>query len=114
MREAGIKPALNVRVIPPVGYFEMLALERSAAMIMTDSGGVQREAYLLSVPCVTLRDETEWPETLVEGWNVMAGRDFDRIVAAARREHPKTPPSNAFGDGDAAKRIVEILDRDSL
>jgi UDP-N-acetylglucosamine 2-epimerase len=108
----GIKAAANLRLIEPVGYLEMLALEQAARAILTDSGGVSREAYFLSVPCVTLRRETEWPETLVDGWNVLAGSDIDQIVAAAGRPSPTNAPRPAFGDGRAASKIVEILERD--
>jgi UDP-N-acetylglucosamine 2-epimerase len=112
LQSAGISPAANVRPEEPVAYFEMLALERSARAVLTDSGGVQREAYFLAVPCVTLRDESEWPETTVGGWNVLAGRDPAAIVAAARRPRPTTPPEPAFGNGETARKIVEILERD--
>jgi UDP-N-acetylglucosamine 2-epimerase len=90
----------------------MLALERNARAILTDSGGVQREAYFLAKPCVTLREETEWPETLASGWNVLAGHDADWIVDAARRLPPLDPPPPVFGNGRAATKIVEILERD--
>lgn len=99
----------SVQVIEPLGYLEMLALERSARMVLTDSGGVQKEAYLLGVPCTTLRNETEWPETLAGGWNVLAGSDPLRIVDAARRSPPPGEPPNVFGDGRAAEAIVECL-----
>ena len=112
LAQAAISPAANVRVSEPVGYLEMLALERNARAVLTDSGGVQREAYFLAVPCVTLRDDSEWPETIAGGWNLLAGRDPDRIVAAARRPRPKTAPPLLFGDGRAAEKIVEILERD--
>jgi UDP-GlcNAc3NAcA epimerase len=103
----------NVHVIDAVGYFEMLALEKGARAILTDSGGVQREAYFLAVPCVTLREDSEWPEILAGGWNTLAGTDVDLIVEAAQRPRPVTPPPPVFGDGHAASKIVEILERDS-
>jgi len=112
-REAAALPGENVLVSEPAGYIEMLALERNARAVLTDSGGVQREAYFLEVPCVTLRDETEWPETLRDGWNVLAGSNPAAIAAAAVRKRPGGRPQAAFGDGLAAARIVEILERDS-
>jgi UDP-GlcNAc3NAcA epimerase len=112
-REASIVAGESVRVTEPVGYVEMVALERNARAVLTDSGGVQREAYFLEVPCVTLRAESEWPETLRDGWNALAGSDPAKIAAAASRPRPTTPPARVFGDGHAAARIVEILERDS-
>jgi UDP-GlcNAc3NAcA epimerase len=112
LRDAGITPAANIRLADPVGYVEMLALERNARAILTDSGGVTREAYFLAAPCVTLREESEWPETLSDGWNVLAGSDREAIVAAASRPRPQIPPAPAFGDGRAADKIVETLERD--
>jgi UDP-N-acetylglucosamine 2-epimerase len=109
---AGISPASNIQLINPVGYLEMLALERNARAVLSDSGGVRREAYFLAVPCVTLREDTEWPEVLASGWDVLAGADGDRIVSAAERAKPQLAPPPVFGDGRAAKKIVETLERD--
>ncbi len=106
---ADLETAANVQAIEPVGYLEMLALERTARMVLTDSGGVQKEAYLLGVPCVTLREETEWPETLIDGWNVLAGSEPQRIVEAARRPRPEGEPPQLFGDGHAARQMVRLL-----
>jgi len=106
----GIVPAANVRVVEPLPYFDMLALLSGARAVLTDSGGVQKEAYILEVPCVTLRENTEWVETIEDGWNVLVGADADRIVAeaeragGARRQH-----SARFGDGHAAARIAAII-----
>lgn len=101
----------HVRLIPPVNYLDMVALESQAKAILTDSGGVQREAYFARVPCVTLRDETEWTETVVSGWNIIAGTKSVNIVRAFeklnRADLPEPPPY--FGDGRASERIVRIL-----
>jgi UDP-N-acetylglucosamine 2-epimerase len=112
LAESGIKPAGNVRIEHPVGYFEMLALESNARAVLTDSGGVQREAYFLQIPCVTLRQDTEWPELLTTAWNTLAGSDPTMIVKAAQAARPSTSPPAVFGNGTAAQKIVEILERD--
>jgi len=95
--------------INPVSYFDMLVLEKNAKLILTDSGGVQKEAYWLGVPCVTLRDETEWVETVEVGWNVLAGADRDQIVRLAETRTPPGERPALFGAGDAAKRTIEVL-----
>jgi UDP-GlcNAc3NAcA epimerase len=109
LERAGHAPGGCVRMVPPVGYLDMLALEESASAILTDSGGVQKEAYWLGVPCVTLRDETEWIETVEAGWNVLAGTNPDRIVEAVRRLSPPTARPALYGEPGAADRIVERL-----
>jgi UDP-GlcNAc3NAcA epimerase len=99
----------NVRAIDPLAYLEMIALERCARMILTDSGGVQKEAYWLGVPCVTLREETEWIETVDAGWNRLAGDDPDRIVDAVRTLSPPSIRTPLYGDGMASDRIARTL-----
>jgi UDP-GlcNAc3NAcA epimerase len=108
--EARLAPSQNVRFIDPVGYLDMLLLESNACCVLTDSGGVQKEAFFFGVPCVTLRDETEWPETVDCGWNALCGCDVDRIVAAAQRKAPQGERPPLFGDGQAAEKIVEVLE----
>ncbi len=99
-----------VQLIDPVGYLEMLSLERAAKMILTDSGGVQKEAYFLAVPCVTLRPETEWLETVEAGWNRVVGSDSGRIFAAiTATDWPGGKPPPLFGDGRAGEKIAELL-----
>lgn len=100
-----------VRIIQPVSYFEMVVLEKNARLILTDSGGIQKEAYWLNVPCITLRDETEWIETVESGWNILAGADKHRIVDGVRDSKRKlsTNQESLYGDGDAAKQIYRVL-----
>ena len=99
----------NLKSIAPVGYLDMVRLMQAARMILTDSGGIQKEAYWLGVPCVTLRDETEWVETVQAGWNVLAGVDTGRITAAVREfVLPESRPA-LYGDGRAAARTVNAL-----
>jgi len=99
----------KVRLIDPVSYLDMLLLEKYAQVILTDSGGAQKEAYWLGVPCVTLRDETEWVELVTAGWNVLAGCERDRIVEATRRVRPNRGEALLYGDGSAAERVVRCV-----
>lgn len=103
--------AENVRVIEPVGYYDMMVLEENARIIATDSGGVQREAYFMQKPCLTLRDETEWTETVHAGWNKLVGVDMDLIVHEWNNFMPPAEQPPIFGDGTAAEKIAEILGR---
>jgi UDP-GlcNAc3NAcA epimerase len=103
----------GISVIDPVGYLDMLDIESGASVIITDSGGVQKEAYFCGVPCVTLRDETEWLETLEGGWNQLAGADPVAIAGltseALKRIPLGHPPSVVFGDGKASQKIAGII-----
>ncbi|WP_371187679.1 non-hydrolyzing UDP-N-acetylglucosamine 2-epimerase [Thalassotalea maritima] len=96
---------------PPVGYMDFIQLQRSAKLILTDSGGIQEEACLLGVPCITLRENTERPESVEVGANVLVGRDTDKALSAAASWFGKNNVcwENPFGDGQVAKRIVQIL-----
>src|SRR5258708_3743811 len=106
----GIVAPSNVRVVDPVGYGDMIALIASARVVVTDSGGVQKEAYWLAVPCVTLRDETEWIETVETGWNQLVAGDAGRLAQAiAGAARPSTHPA-LYGHGHAAEPIVDVID----
>lgn len=104
----------NVVTMPPVGYLEMLALIKSSEAVLTDSGGVQKEAYFMSVPCITMRPETEWTETVDSGWNALTDVDPARVRKALEQtsEVRARPHPPLFGDGNAAARTLDlILDR---
>jgi UDP-N-acetylglucosamine 2-epimerase len=100
-----------VRFIDPVSYLDMLALEKNASRILTDSGGVQKEAYFFEVPCITLREETEWVETLQGGWNTLVGTDPEAIGQAVEAVLPQVSQRKVFGNGNAAGRMADLLDQ---
>jgi len=99
----------NIIILEPVGYLQMLSLLTGAHKVLTDSGGLQKEAYFLGKPCITIREETEWIETLHDNWNILAGTNPDKIMDAVLLETPTTPQSAAFGDGHAAEKIISFL-----
>lgn len=99
----------NIRPCEPLSYVEMIALQAHARMIFTDSGGIQKEALSLGVPCVTLRRETEWPETLQSGWNTLAGSNPAVIATQGMRLRPTVVPAPCYGDGTSAFRITQVL-----
>lgn len=104
----------NIQILPPQGYLDMISLQDNAQMIITDSGGVQKEAYFLHKPCITLREETEWIETLENDWNTLAGYDYNRILNAINYSAPKGPQSAPFGTGNASDIIVKQITTQSL
>jgi UDP-GlcNAc3NAcA epimerase len=109
LEKAGILLPGRARLLPPAGYLDFAALASQARLVLTDSGGVQKEAYWYSVPCITLRTSTEWAETVTTGWNRLVGTETEAIVAAvagasAPGEHPPL-----YGDGHASERIVQAL-----
>lgn len=102
----------RLRLVDPVGYLDMLRLEQGARAIVTDSGGVQKEAYFFGVPCFTLRPETEWVETVASGWNTLMGEVGSGLAQAVSSFHrPPSPPPRVFGSGDAAQCIATLLTR---
>lgn len=108
-RSASPMAIANLHLIAPVSYLNMLALESEAKVVLTDSGGVQKEAFFFGVPCVTLREETEWVETVEAGWNTIVGPSAPKIVAAARSSKMGKRDVHPFGTGDAGQKIAQIL-----
>jgi UDP-GlcNAc3NAcA epimerase len=103
-----LERAQHVALTPPLGYLDFLKLARHARAVLTDSGGVQKEAYLLGVPCVTLRDTTEWVETVEAGWNVLVDLDRDAALAALERNPPVERPE-LYGGGHAGERVCDVV-----
>jgi len=112
LEESGLLERLDraegLQLTAPLGYLDFLKLVRHARAVLTDSGGVQKEAYLLGVQCVTLRDTTEWVETVDAGWNVLVDLDREAALAALERRPPAERPE-LYGGGEAANRVVEAL-----
>jgi UDP-N-acetylglucosamine 2-epimerase len=99
----------NLRIVDPVGYLEMLMLTTHARIVATDSGGLQKEAYLCGKPCITLREETEWVETVQVGWSILVGSDTARISSAIASFQPSVNRPALFGEGNAANAIAMAL-----
>lgn len=102
----------NIKIVDPLNYFDMLTVSSNAKAILTDSGGLQKEAYMLQVPCITLRDETEWSETVESGWNHLTGADNERILdTLSSLQSPNKYPS-IFGDGKTSEKISAVFEKD--
>lgn len=103
----------SVHLVPPVGYRDMLQLERFATVIVTDSGGVQKEAYMMGIPCITLRDSTEWVETVTAGWNSLVGDQVEKVLHALHgvlaEERPSEQRPTLYGSGQAGEEILQVL-----
>ncbi|NLK96458.1 MAG: UDP-N-acetylglucosamine 2-epimerase (non-hydrolyzing) [Epulopiscium sp.] len=108
----------NIMLIEPVSYLDMLVLEKNAKCIMTDSGGVQKEAYFFEIPCITLREETEWVETLYDDWNVLVGSNQEKILEAVdkvfSKDYRTIPQKKYFGEGNASEKVLQIIERGYL
>jgi UDP-N-acetylglucosamine 2-epimerase len=117
MKIYNLSPDIHrIKMIDPVSYLNMVMLEKHARAILTDSGGVQKEAYWFKVPCFTLRDETEWIETVESGWNILVGSETRKIVDEVRhlvKRKPSTKRMRMFGNGKAGEKIVRILAKHS-
>jgi len=104
-----IKLPEHIKMIEPVGYLEMLALESACTAILTDSGGVQKEAYFFKKPCITMRDSTEWIELVDAGWNTLTGADTGKIINAVRNLHIPDEYPSLYGDGNCAQKICDFI-----
>ncbi|MEW6609289.1 MAG: UDP-N-acetylglucosamine 2-epimerase (non-hydrolyzing) [bacterium] len=113
LKEYGLLSKLEsspyVIIISPVGYLDFLLLESGAKKILTDSGGIQKEAYFFKVPCITLRENTEWVETVEDGWNILVGTNKNQISQAVLEFNPQNKQRDVFGDGKASEKIAEIF-----
>ena len=109
LEDAGLEAPPNVRLLRPLGYLDFTALASQARVIATDSGGLQKEAYWHGVPCVTLRDTTEWTDTVAVKANVLVDNDPDAIAAAVASAHIPDERPQLYGDGHASERIAEVL-----
>ena len=107
--EFKLKISDNIKIVDPLGYLDNLVLMTNAKKILTDSGGVQKEAYFLKIPCITLRAETEWVETVRAGWNILAGTSPEKIVSNINNFSPKSSQRDYFGEGNAAVNIAKKI-----
>jgi UDP-N-acetylglucosamine 2-epimerase (non-hydrolysing) len=104
-----LRKCKNVKIISPVGYIDFIRFLKDASKVITDSGGVQKEAYLLSVPCITIRRNTEWVETVKAGWNILTDTVTEKIVHTSRKWQPHGRAKPIFGDGKTSARIGRFI-----
>jgi len=109
-----LKNAPNIKLIPPVGYLDSISLTKNAKKVLTDSGGLQKEAYFSKVPCITLDEATGWPETVEVEWNILVGTNKRKIIEAVKQFEPKGKQKNIFGSGRAREKITSIISRFEL
>lgn len=113
LREYGLFERLEsfVKLTKPLGFFNFIKLLNHAKIMLTDSGGIQKEAYILKVPCITLRENTEWGETVEDGWNILVGSSKEKITQCVNEFNPSVKShKNRFGSGDASKKISSIIE----
>jgi UDP-GlcNAc3NAcA epimerase len=111
IKNYGFKFSDKIEVIDPLGYLDMIQLEMHCKKIITDSGGVQKEAFFMEKPCITLRDETEWVETVDNGWNTIVGTNKEKTIEAILNFSPNKTQDNIFGDGNASGKILNIINK---
>ncbi len=113
LKEYGLQAKLDeaIKLIEPAGYMDFTCLAMNAKKILTDSGGVQKEAYFHGVPCITLREETEWVETVDDGWNILVGADKKKILEAIKSFKPGGERRESYGDGNASEKIANIIEK---
>jgi len=115
LKEFNLSVSKKIKIIPPLGFLDFLQLEGNAKLVLTDSGGIQEECFILQVPCVTLRENTERPETVEHGGNIIAGTNPEKILKSVQKILKKNPKhkewQSPFGDGKAGERIIDIIDQ---
>jgi len=110
IKSIDVKVGNNFKIIDPVGYLDFIMLEQASKKILTDSGGIQKEAYMLKIPCITLRPETEWVETVETGWNKLVGFDSSLLIEAVKSFSPNGEQEKIFGEFGCAEKVLEIIE----
>ena len=106
-----LQSSSNVYLTKPVNYLDSIFSIKNASMVLTDSGGIQKESYILGTPCLTLREETEWIETVDDGWNILTGSNKEKILSHARNFKPSNKRKNYYGTGNSSQKIVDIISK---